>query len=109
MLEDDPNVVGREAPSIAAEEFCTKPVPLIVTVVLLAPTITDGGRSPEMDGTGLLGGGVTVTVAEPDLALSWVDVAVMEVEPEAGTVAGAVYSPELEIVPDPAVQLTPEL
>jgi hypothetical protein len=48
-------------------------------------------------------------VAEPDLALSWVDVAVMEVEPEAGTVAGAVYSPELEIVPDPAVQLTPEL
>jgi hypothetical protein len=52
---------------------------------------------------------VTVTLAEPVLVESWVEVAVMEAEPEAGTVAGVVYSPELETVPESAVHVTAEL
>lgn len=52
---------------------------------------------------------VTVTLAEPALVESWVEVAVMVSEPEAGTAAGAVYSPELEIVPETADQVTAEL
>ena len=52
---------------------------------------------------------VTVTVAEPDLFESCVEMAVTVSDPEAGTVAGAVYSPELEIVPDTADQVTAEL
>ena len=55
------------------------------------------------------GTGVTVTLAEPDLVESWVEVAVIEAEPEAGTVGGAVYRPELEIVPEFADQVTAEL
>jgi hypothetical protein len=43
------------------------------------------------------------------LVESWVEVAVMVSEPEAGTAAGAVYSPELEIVPETADQVTAEL
>ena len=86
-----------------------KPVPLIVTAVSLAPTSTAGGRSPVMDGTGLLGGGVTVIVAGPDLVESSVEVALTVSEPEVGTVAGAVYSPELETVPETADHVTPEL
>lgn len=38
----------------------------------------------------IVGGRVTITVDDPDLVASWVDVAVMVAEPEAGTVAGAV-------------------
>jgi hypothetical protein len=37
------------------------------------------------------------------------EVAVMVSDPEAGTVAGAVYSPALEIVPEAADQVTVEL
>jgi hypothetical protein len=54
-------------------------------------------------------GTVTVTVVDPDLVESSVDEAVIVSEPEAGTVAGAVYSPELEIVPEPADHVTVEL
>jgi hypothetical protein len=90
MLEDDPNVVERAVPSKAAEEFSTNPVPLMVTAVSPAPTITEGGRSPVIAGTGLLGGAVIVIVAEPDFVASWVEVAVMLAVPELGTVVGAV-------------------
>ncbi len=57
----------------------------------------------------IVGGTVTVIVAEPDLVESCVEVALMVSEPEAGAVAGAVYSPELEIAPETADQVTPEL
>jgi hypothetical protein len=62
-----------------------------------------------MEGTGLFGGGVTVMVVEPDLVESWVEDAFMVSDPEAGTVAGAVYSPEPETVPETADQVTAEL
>ena len=52
---------------------------------------------------------VTVTLAEPALVESWEEMAVMVSDPEAGTVAGAVYSPALEIVPEAADQVTVEL
>jgi hypothetical protein len=57
----------------------------------------------------IVDGTVTVTVAEPALVNSCVEVAVIVAEPEAGTVAGAVYNPELEIVPESADQVTEEL
>jgi hypothetical protein len=38
-----------------------------------------------------------------------VEVALIVSDPEAGTVAGAVYNPELEIVPETADQVTAEL
>jgi hypothetical protein len=57
----------------------------------------------------IVGGAVIVRLAEPDLVESWVDVALIVSDPEAGTVAGAVYSPELEIVPETADQVTAEL
>jgi oligoribonuclease (3'-5' exoribonuclease) len=52
---------------------------------------------------------VTVTYAELDLIESCVEVAVTVSDPEAGTVAGAVYNPVLEIVPETADQVTVEL
>ena len=55
------------------------------------------------------GTGVTVTLAETDLVESSVEVAVIVSDPETGTVAGAVYSPKLEIVPETADQITVEL
>jgi hypothetical protein len=79
-----------------------KPVPLMVTAVSLAPARTDDGRSPEMDGTGLL---ETVTLAEPDFVESWLEVAVMDAVP----VAVAVKTPADVIVPRVAVQETAEL
>ena len=105
MLEDEAKVVDSAVPSNAAEELFTKPVPLIVTAVLLAPTITEDGRSPVMDGTGLLGGGVTVIVVEPDLVESCVEVAVTFAVP----VAVGVNTPAEVTVPPVAVQFTPEL
>jgi hypothetical protein len=48
-------------------------------------------------------------VAVPVFVGSSVEVALTVSEPEVGTVAGAVYSPELEIVPETADQATPEL
>jgi len=80
-------------------------VPVIVMTVLLAPTITDDGRSPAMDGTGLLGGAVTAMVVEPDLVESWVEVAVTVAVP----VAEGVNTPAEVIVPFVADQVTPEL
>ncbi len=47
--------------------------------------------------------------AVPIFVESCVDVALTVDAPEEGTVAGAVYSPELEIVPESAVQFTAEL
>ena len=57
----------------------------------------------------IVGGTVTVTVVEPDLVVSWVEVALIVSDPEVGTSAGAVYNPELEIVPEAADQVTAEL
>ncbi len=62
-------------------------------------------------------GAVTVTLAEPDLVVSWVLVAVMETGLVAGTAVGAVYSPADEMVPSvelppatpPTAQVTEEL
>ena len=51
----------------------------------------------------------TVTIAVPDFVESWVLVAVIVDLPDEGAVAGAVYSPELEIVPESTDQLTAEL
>lgn len=55
------------------------------------------------------GTAITVTLADPALVESCVEVAVMVSDPETGTDAGAVYSPELEIVPEFADQVTAEL
>jgi hypothetical protein len=52
---------------------------------------------------------VTVNVADPDLVESWVAVALTVSDPEVGMFAGAVYNPELEIVPEAADQVTAEL
>jgi hypothetical protein len=52
---------------------------------------------------------VIVNVVLPDLVASSEEVAVMVSDPEAGMLAGAVYSPELEIVPETADQVTAEL
>jgi hypothetical protein len=57
----------------------------------------------------IVSGTVTVTVVEPDLVESCVEVALMVSEPKAGALAGAVYCPELEIVPETADQVTLEL
>jgi hypothetical protein len=54
-------------------------------------------------------GDVTAIEAEPDLVASCVEVAATVSDPEGGAVAGAVYRPELEIVPETADQVTAEL
>jgi hypothetical protein len=69
------------------------------TVVVEQDTVTDV----------IVGGADRVTVAEPDLVESWLEVAVIVADPAAGTATGAVYSPELVIVPEFAVQVTAEL
>jgi hypothetical protein len=68
----------------------------------------DGGEQITVTDV-IVGGTVTVTVAEPDLVESCVEVAVTVSDPDAGTVAGAVYSPEFEIAPETADQVTAEL
>jgi len=50
-----------------------------------------------------------VTVADPDFVVSWVEVAVIVSDPEVGTLAGAVYAPELDILPETADHVTAEL
>ena len=106
MLEDDPKAVESATPSNAAEEFLTKPAPLIITAVSLAPTITDGGTSPVMDGTGLLGR-LTVIVADPDTFV-YPLCAEFAMQVPVPTPDG-VNTPEEVIVPPVAVQVTPEL
>lgn len=69
------------------------------TVVGVHETLTDV----------IVDGAVIVTLAEPDLVESWVEVALMVSVPEAGTDIGAMYRPELEIVPETADQVTAEL
>jgi hypothetical protein len=86
-------------------EELIKPVPVTAILVLPDPAKTDTGDIDTSLGEGL----TRVRVADPDLVESWVEVAVMEADPEAGTAAGAVYSPELEIVPETADQVTAEL
>jgi hypothetical protein len=57
----------------------------------------------------MVGAGATVTVAVPDFVESCVEIALTVSDPDVGTVAGAVYIPELEIVPEFADQVTAEL
>jgi hypothetical protein len=57
----------------------------------------------------IVGAASTAAVTDPDLAGSSLEVAVMVADPEAGTLAGAIYSPESEIVPGFADQVTAEL
>lgn len=84
------------------------PVTVGVQVEVWVGRMDDGehATATEVMVTGMA---VTVTLAEPDLVESCVEVAVTVSDPEAGTVAGAVYSPELEIVPEIADQVTAEL
>jgi hypothetical protein len=83
-------------PDTVAEHWLVWPV---WTLVGLQETLTDV----------MLGGGATVTVAVPNLVESDVEVALTVSDPEVGMVAGAVYSPELEMVPETADQVTAEL
>jgi hypothetical protein len=55
------------------------------------------------------GAAVTVIIDVPNFVESCVLFAVMVSDPDAGTDAGAVYSPELEMVPETADQVTAEL
>jgi hypothetical protein len=89
-------------------EVVRNPVPLMVSVCAVAPAASEAGDSEATVGMGLLGA-VTVIVSLFDLVESCVEVAVTVSDPEAGTVAGDVYSPELEIVPETADQVTAEL
>jgi hypothetical protein len=80
-------------------------VELHASVVELPAVMVEGDAVRVAVG-GCAAGGFTVTVAVPDFVGSCVEVAVMVALPELGTVAGAVYSPELEIVPVLADQVT---
>jgi hypothetical protein len=103
-------VVGTMVPRPAAQVTVGSklPVPWTVaehrlvwfssTVIGVHETLTDV----------IVGGGVTVTVAVPDFVESCMEVALIVSDPEAGTVGGAVYSPEPEIVPETADQVTVE-
>jgi len=53
--------------------------------------------------------GFTVTVAVPDLLMSWTEVAVIVTCSEVTPPDGAVSKPEVEIVPALAIHVTPEL
>ena len=87
------------------------PVPVTVGVqeVVCASVIDVGLQTRE---TAVIVGDVAavmVILAVPSFVVSWVEVALTISEPEAGTVAGAVYSPVLEMVPEVADQVTAEL
>ena len=64
-------------------------------------------KTPVMVGSGVVM--VTGTTADPDFVASSVEIALTVSQPELGAVIGAVYIPELEIVPVTADQITAEL
>ena len=99
-----PSVAAQETAELYAPVPCTVAVQVDVWVVKI-----DEGEQTTVTDVIVTGTAVTVTLAEPDLVESWVEAAVMVSDPEAGTVAGAEYSPELEIVPETADQVTAEL
>jgi len=72
--------------------------------VLVCPSTTVVGLHEALTDL-MAGGGVTVTLALPDLVVSSVEVAVMVAAP----VAVGVNTPANEMVPPVAIQLTPEL
>jgi hypothetical protein len=78
-------------------------------------TFTLGGFNPTGPSSTTIGwtflacAGFTVTVALPDLLVSWVEVAVIVTGSEVTPPGGAVNKPELEIVPALADQVTLEL
>jgi uncharacterized membrane protein len=86
-------------------EALRNPAPLIVRVWATAPKAKDAGESEVIVGTGLVGGAVTVTLAEPDFVKSCVEVAVMLAVP----MLVGVKTPALVTVPPVAVQVTVEL
>jgi hypothetical protein len=86
------------------------PVPATVAEHwLVCPVSTEVGKHETLTKVMEAGGGVTVMLAVPASVESSVDVAVIVSDPEAGTVAGAVYTPELVMVPEVAVHVTVEL
>jgi hypothetical protein len=86
------------------------PVPVTVgaqvEVCVVKMDVGEQATTTEVIVTGI---DVIVTLAEPDLVESCVDVALTEANPETGAAAGAVYNPELEIVPESVDQATAEL
>jgi hypothetical protein len=103
----DTNVVTSDLPSNAASEPWTNPVPVIVTAVSEAPTVTDDGVRDATVGTGLGAGLLTVMLAVPDFVSSCWLVAVTVAVPLP--LAGAVYLPVEPILPRFVDQVTAEL
>jgi hypothetical protein len=87
------------------------PVPLMVAEqVDEAPLANRRDAGEQVTVTDVMvGGGFTVNVAVPNLVESCVLVAVIVALPEAGTEEGAVYKPELVIVPESADHVIAEL
>jgi hypothetical protein len=86
-----------------AVEVAMNPVPLMVSVCAVTPAVRVAGDREVTVGIGLPA--ETVTVVEPDLVGSSVDVAVMVAVP----VAEDVNTPAVVVVPSVANQVTPEL
>jgi hypothetical protein len=85
------------------------PVPKTVPEHWLVCPVCTLGELHETATEVMVRAGATITDAVPDLVESSEEVALMVSDPEMGTVAGAVYCPELEIVPEVAAQVTVEL
>lgn len=100
------------APSVAAQETPVLYPPVPETVAVQADVWVvrmEEGEQLTVTEAIVTGTAVTVTLAEPVLVESAVEIAVIVSDPEAGTIAGAVYIPELEIVPETADHVTAEL
>jgi hypothetical protein len=101
-------IVPPVAVQVTAELKAPVPKTVAAHVDVCAVVIVLGEAITETDVT-VTGTAVTLTLAVPDFVESCVLFAVMVSEPEVGTVAGAMYDPELEIVPETADQATAEL
>jgi hypothetical protein len=100
-------IVPPVAVQVTAELKAPVPATVAAQVAVCAVVIEAGVAVTETEV--IVTAAVTDTLADPDLMESSVLFAVMVSDPDAGTVAGAVYSPELEIVPETADQVTVEL
>jgi hypothetical protein len=94
-----------EGPTDQLTELLKDPVPVTVGVQVdvWVVRMDEGEQLTETEV--IIGGTVTVTVAEPDLVVSCVDVAVMVALPAAD----GINTPAEVIVPPVADQVTPEL
>jgi hypothetical protein len=116
-----PRVVGVKTPALLTapipdgltdQETVLLKLPVPITVgaqVEVWVVRTDEGEQATATDVIVTCTGAMVTLAEPVFVESWVDVALMDAIPEAGTLAGAVYKPEVAIVPESADQVTAEL